>query len=98
MPAPTVTTAYKVSRHGDGYRVDDDADPPRRVALIERKLDRKGGLLGWRFKPVTIMRGPHSKTWRTPDAALVGFGLMTPARARNAIAAASTPPAPPLPA
>ncbi len=91
MPAPASTTAYKVSRHGDGYRVDDGADPPQKVALIERCLDRTGGLLGWRFKPVTIMRGPQSKLWQTPEAALVGFGLMTPARARNAVATASTP-------
>lgn len=98
MPASAATTAYRVSRHHAGYRVDDDADPPQRIALIERRLDRKGGLLGWRFRPVTIMRGPHSKLWRTPEAALVGFGLMTPARARDAVAAVSTPPPPPPPA
>ena len=80
-------TAYRLSRWRGGYRVEDDADPPRLVALIERRLDRSGAPLGWRFRPATIMRGPHSKVWATPEAALTGFGLMTKARARAAVAA-----------
>ena len=85
------TRTYRLTRHKDGFRVEEGAAPPRWVAMIERRLDRKGGLVGRRFRPATIMAGPHSKTWPSPEAALVGFGLMTKARARDAVAAATTP-------
>ena len=85
------TRTYRLTRHKDGFRVEEGAAPPRLVAMIERRLDRKGGPVGWRFRPVTIMAGPHSRIWHSPEAALVGFGLMTKARARDAVAAAMTP-------
>jgi len=84
------TRIYRLTRHKDGFRVEDGAAPPRLVALIEPRLDRKGGPVGWRFRPATIMAGPHSRIWLSPEAALVGFGLMTKARARDAVAAAMT--------
>ena len=83
---------YRLTPHKDGgFRVEEGTALMRLVAVIERRLDRKGGLVGWRFRPATIMAGPHSKTWPSPEAALVGFGLMTKARARDAVAAATTP-------
>lgn len=82
--------AYRLTRHKDGFRVEEGVAPPRLVATIERHLDRKGGPAGWRFRPVTIMAGPHSRIWLSPQAALVGFGLMTKARAHDAVAAAMT--------
>lgn len=84
------TRIYRLTRHKDGFRVEEGAAPLRLIALIERRLDRKGGPVGWRFRPATIMRGPQSKIWHSPEAALVGFGLMTKARARDAVAAAMT--------
>ena len=84
------TRTYQLTQHKDGFRVEQGAGPPRLVAVIEHRLDRKGGPAGWRFRPVTIMAGPHSKVWLSPEAALVGFGLMTKARARDAVAAATT--------
>ena len=84
-------SAYRLTRHKDGFRVEDGAQPPRVVALSEPRPDLKGSTMGWRFRPVTIMRGPHSKIWPSPEAALVGFGLMTKARARDAVRAAYAP-------
>ena len=84
-------SGYRLTRQRDGFRVEDDAQPPRVVAQIEPRPDRKGGVMGWRFRPVTIMRGPQSKIWPSPEAALVGFGLMTKGRARDAVRAAMTP-------
>ena len=84
-------TAYRISRLGSGIRVEDDGSPRRIVALIEPRLDRKGGLAGWRIRPSTIMRGPHTKVWPSPEAELVSFGLMTMAKARDAIAALPAP-------
>ena len=84
------TGTYRLVRHKDGFRVEAGAAPPRLVALIERRLDRNGSPVGWRFRPATIMRGPQSKIWLSPEAALVGFGLLTKARTRDAVAAAMT--------
>ena len=84
------TRTYRLTRHEDGFRVEQGAAPPCLVALIEHRLDRKGGPAGWRFRPVTIMAGLHSRIWLSPEAALVGFGLMTKARARDAVVAATT--------
>ena len=74
-------SGYRLTRHKDGSRVDDGAQPSRLVALIEPRPDCKGSTMGWRFRPVTTMRGPQSKIWPSPEAALVGFGLMAKARA-----------------
>ena len=82
---------YRLSRHRNGFRVDADTDPPRIVALIERRLDRRGDSLGWRLRPATILSGPHSRVWISPEAALAGFGLMTKAQARAAVAALAKP-------
>ena len=84
-------SGYRLTRHKDSFRVDDGAQPSRLVALIEPRPDCKGSTMGWRFRPVTTMRGPQSKIWPSPEAALVGFGLMAKARARDAVRAAMVP-------
>ena len=84
-------SGYRLTRHKDGFRVEEGAQPSRLAALIEPQRDRKGSTMGWRFRPVTIMRGPQSKIWPSPETALVGFGLITKARARDAVRAAMAP-------
>lgn len=78
-------------RKGDGYELIEPVPghPARRIATLEPQLDaRTAALKGWRFRPVTVMNGPASKVWTTVADALVGFRITTPARARQAVAAA----------
>ncbi len=91
---------YHLRRSGDGYELTEPVEggSPKRIATIERRLKaRTAELDGWRFRPVTMMNGPVSKVWATVADALVGFGIATAARARQAVAVAdANRPPPPL--
>ena len=86
--------SYRIVQHGETYRVEDGAEPHRLIAVIERRLDRRNQPIGWRFRPETVMSGPRTKLWDSPEEALVGFKLMTKGKARDAVAAAEQQPLP----
>ena len=86
-------STYRLTRHGSGFRLE-EGEPPELIAKIEPRIETYNGPpTGWRFKPVTFMGGPASKVWPTVADALVGYRLMTPAKARKAVAAAEAAPA-----
>ena len=84
---------YRLVRHGHGFHLE-EGEPPKLIAKIEPRIETfNGPPTGGRFKPVTFMGGPASKVWPTVVDALVGYRLMTPAKARKAVAAAGAAPA-----
>ncbi len=91
---------YHLRVKGHGYELTEPVEghPPKRIATIEPKFDAgTTELKGWRFRPVTMMNGPVSKIWPTVADALIGFRITTPAKARQAVAAAdANRPPPPL--
>ena len=90
-------SGYRLTRHGHGFRLE-DGESLALIARIEPRIETYNGPpTGWRFKPVTFMGGPASKVWPTVADALVGYRLMTPGKARKAVAAAGVAPAAPKP-
>lgn len=79
--------AYAVVRvHDDKYRLDRVTPPGEgQVAVVERLRDRRGGPLGWRLKPLTVMQGSRSRIWPTPAEAFASTKLFGTQEARDAV-------------
>ncbi len=82
---------YAVVRiHDDSYRLDRLILPgPGATAFVLLCRDRLGNPLGWRLKPLFVMRGSKSRLWPTPAEALASTLLLTKTEARDAIAHAN---------
>lgn len=63
---------YAVVREADGaFRLDRCTGPGSGpVAYTRPVLDRGGAQLGWRLKPIRMVRGSASKIWPTAAEAL----------------------------
>ena len=84
------TSDYTVVRTHDGaYRLDRATDPSSGpVANITPVRDRTQAVTGWRLRPLVTMQGSKSRIWASPSEAIAATKLMTPGKARAAVAAA----------
>jgi hypothetical protein len=84
------TSDYTVVRtHDDAYRLDRITDPsPGAVANITPVRNRTQAVTGWRLRPLVTMQGSSSRIWASPSEAIAATKLMTPGKARAAVAAA----------
>jgi hypothetical protein len=87
------TNDYVVARvHDDRYQIERTTPPGTgTAAFIDRVLDRTGGPLGWRLKPLVVMQGAKSRIWPSVADAIASTKLMTLREARTAVAAADKP-------
>ncbi len=85
------TSDYKVVRTHDGaYRLDRVTDPyPGPVANITPVRDRAQTVTGWRLRPLVTMQGSTSRLWPSPSDAIAATKLLTPGKARAAVATAN---------
>lgn len=84
------TCDYTVVRMHDGaYRLDRVTDPyPGPVANIMPVRDRAQAVTGWRLRPLVTMQGSTSRLWPSPGDAIAATKLLSPGKARAAVAAA----------
>lgn len=82
--------AYAVVRVNDErYRVDRVSGPGiGAAAFVIRFRDRLGNPLGWRLRPLVVMQGARSRVHPTAAAALASTKLLTPKKAKDALAQA----------
>ena len=82
---------YAVVLTRDGvYRLDRVTDPyPGPVAYITPVRDRAQAATGWRLRPLVTLEGSTSRVWPSPNDAIAATKLLTPRKARAAVAAAN---------
>jgi hypothetical protein len=85
-----MSVIYTLTRtNTDSLRLDRHDGPDRRpIALIRLARDRADKPLGWRLKPLVVMRGSRSRLWQSPEDALASTALLTLQEAKAAIARA----------
>jgi hypothetical protein len=83
-----MSVIYTLTRTNiDSLRLDRHDGPDRRpIALIKLARDRSDKPLGWRLKPLVMMRGSKSRIWPSPEDALASTALLTMQEAKAAIA------------
>ena len=65
-----------------------DGPDHRPIAVIKLARDRAGEPLGWRLKPLVMMRGSKSRLWPSPEDAIASTALLTLQEAKAAVARA----------
>jgi hypothetical protein len=86
-----MSVTYSLIRtDADSLRLDrhDGADR-RPIAVIELKRDAAGEPLGWRLKPLVMMRGSKSRLWPSPEDAIASTALLSLREAKVAVAQAN---------
>jgi hypothetical protein len=79
-----------VLTHDGVYRLDRVTDPyPGPVANITPVRDRAQAVTGWRLRPLVTLQGSTSRVWPSPNDAIAATKLLTPRKARAAVAAAN---------
>ena len=84
---------YAVARAGNGrFRLDRITPPgPGVIACINPVLDRNGGHVGWRLKPLVTSQGARSAVWDSVSVANPSTKLMTLGLAKAATGAVNAP-------
>ena len=79
-----------VLTHDGVYRLDRVTNPyPGPVANITPVRDRAQTVTGWRLRPLVTMQGSTSRLWPSPSDAIAATKLLTPGKARAAVATAN---------